>query len=79
MSGAQPTQNTTFLFSGNPTFLFGTYNEKVDNFNYIKLTTWSWRPLRRYSLVPEAVTGVGSVTAQSSIRQDECAQRTGST
>jgi hypothetical protein len=31
------------------------------------------RPLRRYSLVPEAVTGVGSVTAQSSIRQGECA------
>src|SRR5579864_9603785 len=28
MSGSQPTQNTTFLFSGNPTFLFGRSEER---------------------------------------------------
>ncbi|WP_211193621.1 hypothetical protein, partial [Paraburkholderia sp. UYCP14C] len=37
MSGAQTTQNTTFLFSGNPTFLFGTDTNSVDNKDYVKL------------------------------------------
>ena len=45
MSGAQPTQNTTFLFSGNPTFLFGTYTSPFDNFYYVKygqdMSTWN--------------------------------------
>jgi hypothetical protein len=29
--------NTTFLFSGNPTFLFGTYTKIGDNLIYVKL------------------------------------------
>jgi hypothetical protein len=39
MSGSQTTRNTTFLFSGNPTFLFGTYMNFSDNLSYVKL----WR------------------------------------
>ncbi|WP_322095132.1 hypothetical protein [Paraburkholderia bannensis] len=56
--GTQPTQNPTFLFGGNPTFLLGTYIQNCDNTYYVK-----WKSMN--TTIPGAMIDFGGLATGS--------------